>query len=88
MRARPMGRGPPRRSERRRIARWDPPPDGARSPGQYPPLAGNAAPSNSAMPGLPSSPGISNSEGDDARVRWQDAVYTHWYLRSLAFTRL
>ena len=26
------------------------------------------------MPGLPSSPGASNSEGDDAHARWQDAV--------------
>ena len=38
------------------------------------PLAGKAASNSSVMPGLPSSPGASNSEGDDARVRWQDAV--------------
>ena len=72
---RPVGRGPPGRSEWRRIAGWDPPLDGACAlTREWSSLAGKAASNSSVMPGLPSSPGVSNSEGDDARVRWQDAV--------------
>ncbi|MEA2564953.1 MAG: hypothetical protein QOD49_130, partial [Actinomycetota bacterium] len=73
---RPVGHGSPGRAEWRRIAGWEP---AARrrvhaDQGEWSSLAGKAASNSSAMPGLPSSPGASNSAGDDARVRWQDTV--------------
>ena len=69
MRVPPVGRGPPGRSEWRRIAGWDPPLDGACAlTREWSSLAGKAASDTSAMPRLPSSQGISNSEGNDARL--------------------
>jgi hypothetical protein len=61
-------------ADRLQIAGLDPPLDGAYGLTREYSSLGKTAPDSSVMPGLASNPGISNSEGDDARVRWQDAV--------------
>jgi hypothetical protein len=84
MRMRPVARGPPGRSKWRRMAGLDPPLDGAyRLTREYSSL-GKAAPNSSIMPGPASSPGTSNSEGDVARVRWQDLrTLTSFWISSI-----